>query len=252
MPPDTISIISPWWALHSVGRAGEAPVPPLNLVGDYGGGGIYLAFGVVCGLLEASKSGRGQVVDAAMVDGAASLMTMFYALRAMGIWTDRRGENLLDTGAHFYEVYETADGNYISVGAIEEKFYAELLHLTGLEGRSLLSQMDRVKWPEMKETLASVFKRKTRDEWCAILEGTDACFAPVLSMEEAPRHPHNVARGTFVEVDGIIQPAPAPRFSRTQGEVQGPPPKPGSIQTKCQPSGISGRRRSGPYMPAGW
>jgi alpha-methylacyl-CoA racemase len=222
-----INYISLVGALHSVGRAGEAPVPPLNLVGDYGGGGIYLAFGVVCALLEASKSGRGQVVDAAMVDGAASLMTMFYALRAMGIWTDRRGENLLDTGAHFYEVYETADGNYISVGAIEEKFYAELLRLTGLEGISLPAQMDRVKWPEMKETLASVFKRKTRDEWCAILEGTDACFAPVLSMEEAPRHPHNVARGTFVEVDGIIQPGPAPRFSRTQEEVQGPPPKPG-------------------------
>ncbi len=227
-----INYISLVGALHSVGRAGEAPVPPLNLVGDYGGGGIYLAFGVVCGLLEASKSGRGQVVDAAMVDGAASLMTMFYALRAMGIWTDRRGENLLDTGAHFYEVYETADGNYISVGAIEEKFYAELLHLTGLEGKSLPSQMDRVKWPEMKETLASVFKRKTRDEWCAILEGTDACFAPVLSMEEAPRHPHNVARGTFVEVDGIIQPGPAPRFSRTQEEVQGPPPKPGQHTDK--------------------
>ena len=222
-----INYISLVGALHSIGRAGEAPVPPLNLVGDYGGGGLYLAFGVVCGLLEASKSGRGQVVDSAMVDGAASLMTMFYGLRAMGIWTDRRGENLLDGGAHFYDVYQTADDQYISVGSIEPKFYAELLRLTGLEGKSLPGQLDRTQWPKMREVLRAVFRTKTRDEWCAIMEGTDVCFAPVLSMEEAPKHPHNKARGTFVEIAGVIQPGPAPRFSRTQAEIQGPPAQPG-------------------------
>jgi len=222
-----INYISLVGALHAIGRAGGAPVPPLNLVGDYGGGGVYLAFGIVCGLLEASKSGKGQVVDAAMIDGAASLMTMFYGLKAMGIWTEKRGENLLDSGAHFYDVYETGDGLYLSVGAIEGKFYTELLHLTGLEGKVLPGQMDRAKWPEMRETLRVVFKKKTRKEWCAILEGTDACFAPVLSMEEAPRHPHNQARGTFVEIDGVIQPGPAPRFSRTKAGIQGPPPRPG-------------------------
>ncbi len=222
-----INYISLVGALHSIGRADEAPVPPLNLVGDYGGGGLYLAFGIVCGLLEASKSGRGQVVDSAMVDGAASLMTMFYGLRAMGIWTDQRGENLLDGGAHFYDVYQTADDQYISVGSIEPKFYAELLRLTGLEGKSLPGQLDRTQWPKMREVLRAVFRTKTRDEWCAIMEGTDVCFAPVLSMEEAPKHPHNKARGTFVEIAGVIQPGPAPRFSRTQAEIQGPPAQPG-------------------------
>jgi alpha-methylacyl-CoA racemase len=222
-----INYISLVGALHSIGRAGEAPVPPLNLVGDFGGGGVYLAFGIVCGLLEASKSGQGQVVDAAMVDGAASLMTAFYGLRAMGIWTDRRGENILDTGAHFYDVYQTADGQYISVGSIESKFYAELLRLTGLGGSDLPQQLDRARWPEMREMLRAVFKKKTRDEWCAIMEGTEACFAPVLSMDEAPHHPHNRARGTFLEIDGVIQPAPAPRFRRTKAEIPGPPAKPG-------------------------
>ncbi len=222
-----INYISIVGALHSFGRKGEAPVPPLNLVGDFGGGGIYLAFGVVCGLLEASKSGRGQVVDAAMVDGAASLMTMFFGLRAMGMWTDRRGENFLDTGTQFYDVYETSDGKYISVGSIEPKFYSELLRLTGIDEQRLPNQMDRSKWPEMKEILRGVFKKKTRAEWCKILEGTDACFAPVLSMEEAPYHSHNIYRGTFVEIDGVIQPGPAPRFSRTKVEIQGPPVTPG-------------------------
>jgi alpha-methylacyl-CoA racemase len=222
-----INYISLVGALHSIGRAEEAPVPPLNLVGDFGGGGLFLAFGIVCGLLEVSKSGQGQVVESAMVDGAASLMTMFYGLRAMGIWTDQRGENLLDGGAHFYDVYQTADGRYISVGSIEPKFYDELLRLTELEGKSLPAQLDRTKWPETREVLRAVFKTKTRDEWCAIMEGTDVCFAPVLSMEEAPKHPHNRARGTFVEIDGVIQPGPAPRFSRTQAEIQGPPAQPG-------------------------
>jgi len=222
-----INYISLVGALHSIGRARQAPIPPLNLVGDYGGGGLYLAFGVVCALLEVSKSGKGQVVDAAMVDGAASLMTAFYGLRAMGVWSDRRGENLLDSGAHFYDVYQTADGKYISVGSIEPKFYHELLRLTGLEKNSLPPQMDRASWPEMQEILRNAFKQKTRDEWCAMMEGTDVCFAPVLSMEEAPKHPHNKARGTFVEIEGVIQPGPAPRFSRTKGEIQGPPAKPG-------------------------
>ncbi len=214
-------------ALHAIGRAGETPVPPLNLVGDFGGGALYLAFGIVCGLLEASKSGQGQVVDAAMVDAVASLMTVFYGLQAMGIWTDQRGENILDGGAHFYDVYETADGKYVSIGAIEPKFYAELLRLTGLDGEDLPHQMDRTKWPEMHERLRAVFKTKTRDEWCTIMEGTDVCFAPVLSIEEAPNHRHNKTRGTFVEIDGQIQPAPAPRFGRTKPEIQGPPPEPG-------------------------
>ncbi|NIO08503.1 MAG: CoA transferase [Deltaproteobacteria bacterium] len=214
-------------ALHAIGRAGETPVPPLNLVGDFGGGALYLAFGIVCGLLEVSKSGQGQIVDAAMVDAVASLMTVFYGLQAMGIWTDRRGENILDSGAHFYDVYETADGKYVSIGAIEPKFYAELLRLTGLDGEDLPHQMDRTKWPEMHERFRAVFKTKTRDEWCTIMEGTDVCFAPVLSIEEAPKHRHNKTRGTFVEIDSQIQPAPAPRFSRTNPEIQGPPPEPG-------------------------
>jgi len=218
-----INYISLAGALHAIGRAGEAPVPPLNLVGDYGGGGLYLAFGVVCGLLEASKSGQGQVVDAAMVDGASSLMSIFYGFRAAGTWIDRRGVNILDTGAHFYNSYETADGKYISIGPIESKFYKELLRLVGLEGKELPYQNDYSKWPEMHELFCSVFKKKTRDEWCMILEGSDACFAPVLSLDEAPNHPHNKARGTFVSVDGVTQPGPAPRFSRTKPVIQGPP-----------------------------
>jgi alpha-methylacyl-CoA racemase len=218
-------------ALHSIGRSGGPPVPPLNLVGDFGGGALYLAFGLVCGLLEASGSGKGQVVDAAMVDGAASLMTMFYGMRAMGLWTDERGRNALDSGAHFYDVYETADGKYVSIGSIEAKFYAELLRLTGLEGEDLPHQLDRVQWPAMKDRLRAVFKTKTRDEWCAIMEGTDVCFGPVLSMEEAPVHPHNATRGTFVELDGIVQPGPAPRFNRTTPEIQRPPSSPSPEQT---------------------
>jgi alpha-methylacyl-CoA racemase len=214
-------------ALHSVGRSGGSPVPPLNLVGDFGGGALYLAFGIVCGILESARSGQGQVVDAAMVDGAASLMTMFYGLKAFGAWTENRGENILDSGAHFYDTYETADGKHVAIGSIEPKFYAELLQLTGLEGEELPHQLDRGRWPEMKERLARIFKAKTRDEWCAVMEGTDVCFAPVLSMEEAPRHPHNQARSTFLEVDGILQPGPAPRFSRTPPQIQRPPAEPG-------------------------
>ncbi len=210
-------------ALDPIGRRGEAPVPPLNLVGDFGGGGLMLAFGLVAALLEAQRSGQGQVIDAAMVDGAASLMTMTHSFRAMGLWNDERGTNMLDTGAHYYDVYETADGKYVSIGSIEPQFYAELLRLTGLEGEELPWQQDRNEWPAMKERLAGIFRSKTRDEWCALMEGSDVCFAPVLSMGEAPQHPHNVHRGTFVDVAGITQPGPAPRFSRTPGEIRRPP-----------------------------
>lgn len=210
-------------ALEPIGRRGEGPIPPLNLVGDFGGGGMFLAFGIVCALLEAKTSGEGQVVDAAMVDGAAVLMTMFHAFTAMGIWNPERGTNMLDSGAHFYDTYETSDGKYVSIGSIEPQFYAELLRLSGLEGEELPHQMDRSQWPAMKERVAEIFRSKTRDEWCEIMEHTDVCFAPVLSLAEAPQHPHNVERGTFVERDGIVQPAPAPRFSRTPGEIQRPP-----------------------------
>lgn len=210
-------------ALEPIGRRGEAPVPPLNLVGDFGGGGMLLAFGIVCGILNARTTGEGQVIDAAMVDGAAVLTTMFHAFRAMGMWNDERGTNMLDTGAHFYDVYETADGKYVSIGSIEPQFYAELLRLTGLEGEELPWQHDRNEWPALKERLAAIFKTKTRDEWCELMEGTDVCFAPVLSLAEAPQHPHNVHRETFIEVAGVVQPAPAPRFSRTPTETPAPP-----------------------------
>jgi alpha-methylacyl-CoA racemase len=214
--------------LSQFGRAGERPVPPINLVGDFGGGGMYLAFGVVCALLERERSGQGQVVDAAMVDGAAHLGSMIFGLRAMGLWSDEMGTNMLDTGAHFYEVYETADGRHMAVGSIEPQFYAILLDKTGLAGEDLPAQMDRSAWPAMKEKMAAVFKAKTRDEWTAIFEGTDACVAPVLSLEEAAAHPHNQVRGTFTEVAGVVQPAPAPRFSRTPGAIGGPPVPPGT------------------------
>ena len=210
-------------SLAPLGRKGAPPTPPLNLVGDFGGGGMLLAFGLVCGIVHAKETGEGQVVDAAMVDGAAILMTMIHAFRAMGIWEDQRGSNMLDTGAHFYDVYETADGEYVSIGSIEPQFYAELLRLTGLQGEELPFQHDKGQWPAMKDRLAEVFRSKTRDEWCGIMEGTDVCFAPVLSMGEAPQHPHNVHRGTFVELDGVVQPAPAPRFSRSEPVIQRPP-----------------------------
>ena len=214
-------------ALESMGRQGEAPVPPLNLVGDFGGGGMYLAFGLVCAILEARSSGNGQVVDAAMVDGAASLMTFFHGFRAMGIWNDERGTNMLDTGAHYYDVYECADGGFVSIGSIEPQFYAELREKLGLDDEKWDQQMSRTLWPEFKDELRAIFAMKTRDEWCELMEHTDICFAPVLSMAEAPSHPHNVARGTFTEVAGVVQPRPAPRFSRTDSEIQGPPPHAG-------------------------
>jgi alpha-methylacyl-CoA racemase len=217
--------------LAMIGRAGEPPVPPLTLVGDFGGGGMLLAFGVVCGIVEAARSGRGQVVDAAMVDGAALLAGMMHGLRAAGQWGER-GSNLLDSGAWFYEVYETADGRYVSLGAIDGGSRAELLRRTGLAddvdgGGPVPDADDRASWPAMKARVAALMRTKTRDEWCALLEGTDACFAPVLDPGEAPEHLHLRERGTFTEVGGVVQPAPAPRFSRTPGAVTAPPPAPG-------------------------
>jgi alpha-methylacyl-CoA racemase len=211
-------------ALHAFGRRGGPPVPPLNLIGDFGGGGMLLAYGVVCGLFEAQRSGQGQVIDAAMVDGAASLMAMFSGFFASGLWRDERGVNLLDSGAHFYDSYETADGRWISVGSIEPQFYELLLKHTGIDEPAFSTQLDPETWPELSEKIASVFKTKTRDEWCELMEGTDVCFSPVLSLAEAPDHPHNRARETFVEIEGVTQPAPAPRFSRTPGQIQSAPP----------------------------
>jgi alpha-methylacyl-CoA racemase len=208
-------------ALHAIGRPGDAPVPPLNYVGDYGGGAMLLAVGLLSALHEAQRSGFGQVVDAAMTDGAALLSSAFYGLKAGGGWNNHRGENLLDGGAHFYDTYACADGRYVAVGALEPKFYAILCERCGVDDASFLhGQMDRTRWPLMKLRLADVFRTRTRDEWCALLEGTDACFAPVLDWDEAPAHPHNVARQTFCTLDGVLQPAPAPRFSRTPA---GPP-----------------------------
>ncbi len=203
-------------ALHAIGHAGEKPVPPLNLVGDFGGGGMLLAFGVVCGILESRGSGKGQVVDAAMTDGAALQMAMIYGLKAAGKWSSQRGANLLDGGAHFYDTYECADKKFVAIGAIEPQFYALLLEKAGLSDPAFQMQMDATQWPYLKSRFAALFKTKTRDQWCELMEGTDVCFAPVLDLDEAPMHAHNKARGTFVEVDGVIQPAPAPRFSRTQ------------------------------------
>jgi alpha-methylacyl-CoA racemase len=202
-------------ALHPVGPAEGPPVPALNLLGDFGGGGMLLALGVVAALLEAARSGQGQVVDAAMVDGAALLTTQLHELLAAGLWTDRRAANLLDGAAPFYAVYETADGHHLAVGALEPRFYAELLDRVGLAAEDLPDQLDRDGWPVLRQRLAAAFRTRTREEWCRLLEGSDACVAPVLSLLEAPTHPHNQARATFVEVGGVTQPAPAPRFSRT-------------------------------------
>ena len=208
-------------ALAHFGRAGEAPVPPLNMVGDFGGGGMLLAYGVVCALLDAQKSGAGQVVDAAMVDGSAILMSMFWGFKNIGMHDENaRGTNMLDTGAHFYDVYKCSDGKYVSIGSIEPQFYAQLLQLTGLASDAEFgNQQDRTMWPKLKKRLTEVFVTKSQAQWCQIMEGTDVCFAPVLTMSEAAKHPHNVARETFIEIDGVVQPAPAPRFSRTNGAV---------------------------------
>ena len=219
-------------ALDTIGRRGAPPTPPLNILGDFAGGAMYLAFGILCGIIEAKRSGKGQVIDAAMVDGAASLLTAQLGMLASGIARSERGTNFNDTGAHFYEVYECADGRFITVAAIEGKFYAELLRRLDIDPSSLPPQLEREGWPQAKERLEALFKTKTREEWCALLEGTDSCFAPVLTFDEAARHPHNKARGTFVEIDGVLQPAAAPRFSRTPPATPSPPrdPDPASAE----------------------
>ena len=213
--------------LHAMGRADAPPTPPLNLVGDFGGGAMMLAFGVVCAVLEARKSGKGQVVDAAMTDGAALLGAMMYGFRAHGSWSDQRGANMLDGGAHFYDTYACADGKFVSIGSIEPQFYALLLKLAGIDDAAFDAQMDPAAWPSLSEKIAAVFLTRDRESWCHLMEGTDVCFAPVLDMAEAPRHPHNVARGTFADVGGVVQPAPAPRFSRTAPEIGIMPAIPG-------------------------
>ena len=221
-----INYIALTGALHAIGGK-DKPMPPLNLVGDFGGGGMLLAFGMVCGLLEAQRSGKGQVVDAAMVDGAALLLGGIYGMAGAGLWNDERESNMLDGGAHFYGTYETKDGKHVCIGSIEPQFYALLLEKTGLKDEPLPAQMDRKAWGQLKERLGAIFKTRTRDEWCAIMEGTDICFAPVLSMKEAPSHAHAKARNAYVDVAGFPQPAAAPRFSRTKEGVKGPAAKRG-------------------------
>jgi alpha-methylacyl-CoA racemase len=211
-------------ALHAIGPAGGAPVPPLNLVGDYGGGSLYLIVGILAALHEAKRSGQGQVVDAAMSDGVISLMSNFVSHARRGLFKEERGSNGLDGGAPYYRTYETADGRHISIGSIEPQFFKDLCERTGLPAALRGAQLDRARWPEMHAEFERIFRTRTRDEWVSLLEGTDVCFAPVLPLSEVPKHPHNLARGAFVDVDGVSQPAPAPRFSRTPSAIQGPTP----------------------------
>jgi len=218
-----INYIALTGVLHAIGRSGDAPVVPLNYVGDFGGGAMFLAFGVLSALYETRHSGKGQVVDAAMTDGTALLSAMMYGMKAGGHWSNQRGENLLDGGAHFYDTYACADGKYVAIGAIEPKFYALLLELCGIDDPTFSGQMDSRRWPVLKHRLADVFRTRTRDEWCMLMEGSDVCFAPVLDWDEAPLHPHNQARNTFIDIDGVVQPAPAPRFSRTAPATPRPP-----------------------------
>ena len=222
-----INYISLAGALHAIGRPGERPVPPLNLVGDFGGGGMLLAFGMVCGLLEATKSNQGQVIDAAMVDGTAALMAMFSSMSASGAFATERGTNMLDGGAHFYDTYETSDGEYISIGSIEPQFYALLMEKAGLDADYFQPQMDRGRWAELKAKLTEVFLTKTQAQWCEIMEGSDVCFAPVLNLIDAAEHPHNKARNAYQTVAGVLQQSPAPRFSRTPAPDIGAPRVPG-------------------------
>lgn len=217
--------------LGACGRAGEKPTPPINLVGDFGGGGMMLAFGMVSALLAVRSGHDGQVIDCAMTEGSALLMAMMWGFRASGEWRDDRGTNLLDTGAPFYETYETSDGQYVAIGAIEPQFYQELREKLGIAQDAAFDiQDDHSLWPQQKRRLAEIFRGRTRADWCALLEATDACFAPVLTMAECADHPHNVARGAFVEIDGVLQPAPAPRYSRTQADAPAPPRTPGADQ----------------------
>jgi alpha-methylacyl-CoA racemase len=219
-------------ALHAIGTK-DKPVPPLNLVGDFGGGALYLAFGLMAGIIHARETGKGQVIDCAMSDGSASLMAMFYGMKASGIWQEERRANLLDGGAHFYDTYQCSDGKWVSIGSIEPQFYALLLEKTGITDPDFQRQMDRSIWPDLREKLAAVFATKSQAEWTTIMAATDVCFAPVLDLDEAPKHPHNAARQTFVQLGGVTQPAPAPRFSETPGVIQGPPPAIGAHNTEA-------------------
>jgi alpha-methylacyl-CoA racemase len=227
-----INYISLAGALHAIGRTGERPVPPLNLVGDFGGGGMLLAYGMVCGMLEATKSKRGQVIDAAMIDGTAALMAMFYSMSASGVFDTERGTNMLDGGAHFYDTYETADGEYISLGSIEPQFYALLMEKAGLDADDFQPQMDKGRWSELRAKLTEVFLTKTQAQWCEIMEGSDVCFAPVLNLIDAADHPHNQARESYQTVGGMLQPSPAPRFSRTPAGAIEAPRVPGEDSSK--------------------
>ncbi|MBB3013267.1 CaiB/BaiF CoA transferase family protein [Cupriavidus alkaliphilus] len=224
-----INYIALTGALDAIGRNGEPPAVPLALLGDMSGGALYLAMGMLAALLEARTSGQGQVVDAAIVDGTASMAMTFFGLAAAGKWRAQRGSNILDSGAPFYDVYQCADGKWISIGPIEARFHAELLQRMGLRAEAIGGQMDEASWPRARAVLAAAFRTRSRADWCALLEGTDVCFAPVLSFAEAPEHPHLKARGTFVEVDGVVQPAPAPRFSRTPAAEPTPPQAPGDL-----------------------
>jgi alpha-methylacyl-CoA racemase len=245
-------------ALHAIGPSQGKPVPPLNLVADYGGGALYLAFGLMAALFERQRSGRGQVVDAAMVDGASSLLSIFHGLQAAGQWDDRaRGANLLDGGAPFYDTYATSDGRHVALGALEPKFFAELAQRIGLPERFVKRQYDRRLWPEMREAIAAILATRTRDEWGALLEGSDACLAPVLSVTEAPRHPHAQARAAFVEVGGVTQAAPAPRFSRSIAQAPTAAPVAGAhseavlLEAGFARDEIDALRRGGALLQAG-
>lgn len=226
-PGHDLNYIALTGALHSIGVQNGPPVPPLNLTGDFGGGSLYLALGLLSALLESRTSGLGQVVDAAMVDGNASLMTLIYGMRAAGVWADERGTNRLDSGAPWYSVYETQDGQYVALASNEPRFYRNTVRLMGLSAEDLPDQHDQSQWPHVKTIFSEIFKSRTRDDWCQIMDGEEVCFTPVLSLAEAPQHPHLRARNTFVEFDGVIQPAPAPRFSRTQASIQRGAPRPG-------------------------
>jgi alpha-methylacyl-CoA racemase len=238
-------------ALHGIGRKGAPPSPPSNLLADMAGGGMYLAFGMVCAILEASRSGKGQVVDAAMVDGVASLLTSVSGMYAAGLLNDDRGENYYDSGAPWYDCYETADGKFISVGSIEKRFYQTLIRILGLEQQPLPDQHDRQRWPELRRHFEAAFRTRTRDEWTKLFDGQDACIAPVLTLKEAQHHPHMKARAAFIEIAGVLQPAPAPRFSRTEPDLPGPPPEPGANTEEAladwgfSPDQISELRREG-------
>ncbi len=240
-----INYIALTGALHAIGTKEHGPIPPLNLIGDFGGGTMLLAFGMVCGLLEASRSGKGQVVDTAMVDGASMLLGMIYAMKDSGMWTNTREDNMLDGGAHFYGCYETKDGKHISLGSIEPQFYGLLRETIGLDDPAFNAQHDKTAWPDLKTKLQAVFATKTREQWTEIMEGTDICFAPVLDLDEARVHPHNIARKTFVEVDGLSQPAPAPRFDRTPTDTPSGAPEVGQHTDKLlAEAGYSGQEIS--------